>query len=361
MKHWLKFVPAFLAAAPLLAVAPALADKPPEKPSEKAAAAPPAGVAGSWILVIRSPRGTQESVLKLEKTGDKYVGAITDPRGQVQPIQDVEYKDGNLSFEIVGERQGQKFALAYSAKVTGDLLKGKMTVKGRNFSINLDGHKESPIEGLWKITFALESGQKLQSSIQVKGGEKMTGDYVGISGKSRSAKNVKFEKGELSFDGPDHAENDDLVFHYAGKMTGDTLKGTVSWADAGNQKRSLKFEAQKSKVQTANVAGTWKLKVEVKNGPTFEPTLKLSQTGSAVTGTYTGEQGDTPVTQALVLANELNFTVTRQKDGKNYTLRYQGKVEGDTIKGTVDYNFDGIAGFFDFAGKRTPPTANAKP
>ena len=41
-------------------------------------------------------------------------------------------------------------------------------------------------------------------------------------------------------------------------------------------------------------------------------------------------------------------------------VRYQGKVEGDVVKGTVDYNFDGIAGYYDFEGKRTPATA-AKP
>lgn len=365
-----KLAPAFLAAAPLLLSLSARADKPADKPAEKPAdkatdkplPPPPADVSGKWIVTIKSPLGSQESQVKLEKNKDKYIGAITDPRGQTTQVQDVDYKDGELSFKIAGERQGQKFAIEYSAKVNGDKFKGTFSIKSarQNRSFDLVGRRELPVEGVWKLGFTLESGRKLQSSIQVKGGDTFSGDYVGISGQKARAKNVKFENGELSFDAPDHADGD-LVFHYAGKVTGDRIKGTVSWTESGNQKQSLKFEGEKSKVQTANVAGTWKFRVPMKDGTAFEPTVKLSQSGSAVTGTYTGEQGDTPIAQGLVMANELTFTVKREKEGKNYLLRYQGKVEGDVLKGSVDYNFDGVVGFFDFEAKRTPPAAAPKP
>jgi hypothetical protein len=342
--------------------APATDEKPDSARKEEAASAPaPADVAGSWILRIQSPRGVQEPILKLEKAGDKYVGAMTGPGGQPNPVKDVVYKDGDLSFDIVGERQGQKFSLKYTFKVTGEKLKGKLTVVGRNFSINIDGHRESPIEGVWKIAFTLDSGEKLQPSIQIKQvGDKLGGEYVGIGGKKVKIEDVKFHNNDLSFKAPDHAD-EDLIFNYAGKLSGDTIKGTVSWLAAGNQKQSLKFEAQKSKAQTANVAGVWKLKVPMKNGPTFEPTLTLTQTGGSVAGSYTGEQGATPITDGMVLTDELTFEVARQKDGKNYKLRYQGKVNGDTLKGSVDYSFDGIAGSFEFEGKRTAPAAPPKP
>jgi hypothetical protein len=354
MNRLLKFGLTILVASPLLASLSALADTPPAAP-------PPADVTGSWIMKIRSPRGTQEPVLKLEKAGDKYVGAMTSPQGQATPIKDIEYKDGQLSFQVVGERQGQKFALEYTAKISGEKIQGKMTVKGRNFSMPFEGHRESPIEGVWKLAFTLEDGKKMQPTIHVKQvGDKFTGDYVGITGKKFSAKDVKFKEGELTFDTQDEADHE-ILFHYTGKMTGDKLKGTVAWVGDGNQKKSLALDGEKSKKQTADVNGTWKLKVATKDGSTFEPTLKLVQTGGAVSGTYTGEQGDTPLTDALVLGDEFTFEVTRQKDGKVYKLRYQGKVNGDTLKGNVDYNFDGISGFVDFEGKRTTPGATVKP
>src|SRR6516162_6736617 len=170
MNHLLKSG-AVLATVATLTVGLAVraADKDAKKPeAETATKQAPPDITGQWILELKSPRGVQESQLKFEKTGDKYIGAITDQRGQSTALKEIVYKDGDLSFQIVGERQGQKFALDYTAKVTGETLKGKMTVKGRNFSINLNGRRESPIEGLWKISFVLDSGQKLQSSIKVK-------------------------------------------------------------------------------------------------------------------------------------------------------------------------------------------------
>jgi hypothetical protein len=344
-------VPAAVVAGALLASA-AAAETP----------APPKDLTGNWILTIQSPRGKQEPVLKLEKAGDKYVGALTDPRGAVTPVKDVKYQDGELAFEVSGERQGQKFTLLYAAKVTGATLKGKMTIVGRNFNLPIEGRRESPVEGLWKISLVLDSGQKLQPTLKVKqSGGKFTGDFVGISGKKTAVKDLQFKGGELSFDVNDQGENREIAFHYAGKLAGDKVRGEATWVGDGNQKQSAKFEAEKSKAHTADVAGTWKLKVPMKDGPTFEPTVTLKQTGGAVSGSYTGEQGETPVADGLVLGDELTFEVNKQKDGKSYKLRYQGKVNGDMIKGNVDYNFDGITGFMDFDGKRVAPGATARP
>jgi hypothetical protein len=362
MNRLLKLGLAVLAASSPLACSFAAADAA-NKPdaASTATAAAPADISGSWVLTIRSPRGTQEPILKIEKAGDKFVGALTDPRGRPNPVKDVEYKAGDLTFQVVGERQGQKFVLQYTAKIAGDKLKGKLTIVGRNLTIPFEGRRESLAEGVWKIAFVLESGQKLQPSIHVKyAKEKFTGEYIGISGKKVSIPEVKFQNGELSFDAADHAD-DDLVFHYDGKVTGDKIKGAVTWKAAGNQKQSLKFEGEKFRTLASDVAGTWKLKVPTKNGPTFEATLALTQTGGSVAGTYTGESGDTPVVDGLVLGDELTFEVTRQKDGKSYKLRYQGKVSGDTLKGNVDYAFDGMTGYFDFEAKRVAPATPAKP
>jgi hypothetical protein len=55
---------------------------------------------------------------------------------------------------------------------------------------------------------------------------------------------------------------------------------------------------------------------------------------------------------ALVFGNELTFDVSRERDGNKYKLHYQGKVTGETLKGSVRYDFDGITGSVDFDGRR---------
>ncbi len=356
-------LPKFIAAvAAALALSGGASADAPAKDAKAVAA--PKDVTGSWDVRITTPRGAQETTLKIDKAGDKYVGVMTNNRGGTNPVKDVQYKDGDLSFKIVAERQGQSFTIEYSAKVTGDKLKGKMAiaVPGRNLSFPFEGQRakpESPASGLWKLAFTLESGQKLQPTIQIKQfGDKLSGEYVGITGKKARIKEVTFKDGELSFDAPDQGDHE-LVFHYAGKLTGDDLKGTVSWKEAGNQTLSVKLEGQKSRTQTADVSGTWKLKVPTKDGSTFEPTLKLTQAGSGVTGKYVGEQGETELTDAIVLGDEFSFEVARKRDGKSFKLRYVGKVNGDKLQGTVDYNFDGMTGFFDFEGQRVEHGPNA--
>jgi hypothetical protein len=124
---------------------------------------------------------------------------------------------------------------------------------------------------------------------------------------------------------------------------------------------SMKFQAEKIETPTANLAGMWKLKVPFKPDQAFEPVLKLTQTGSALSGTYRGEQGETAISDALVFGDEFTFEVFRNRDGKRYRLMYQGKATADAMKGTVEYDFDGVAGFLDFEGKRVSPVnASAK-
>ena len=123
----------------------------------------------------------------------------------------------------------------------------------------------------------------------------------------------------------------------------------------GKDAVALKVQAENLETPTANVAGTWKLTVLFKPGQPFEHTLKLVQTGSSLSGTYHGEQGETPIAGGLIFGDELTFEVIRERSGNKYRLRYQGKVSGEMMKGSVEYDFDGIGGFLDFEGKRIKP------
>jgi hypothetical protein len=139
--------------------------------------------------------------------------------------------------------------------------------------------------------------------------------------------------------------------NFAGKVTGDKMTGTAKLV-LPTRTLELNLNGERVKVSAANVAGAWKLKVALRGGPTFEPSLKLIQNTTSLSGTYTGEHGETAIADALVFGDELTFEVNRERDGKSYKLRYQCKVNGDALKGTVDYNFDGITGFVEFDGKR---------
>jgi hypothetical protein len=91
----------------------------------------------------------------------------------------------------------------------------------------------------------------------------------------------------------------------------------------------------------ATPAGTWKYTQQGRNNPT-ERTLKLDYKDGKLTGTLVGMQGgqyqvpDTAIADASFKDNAISFTVTTEFNGNKRTSKYEGKLEGDTIKGTVE-------------------------
>jgi hypothetical protein len=81
--------------------------------------------------------------------------------------------------------------------------------------------------------------------------------------------------------------------------------------------------------QALDVSGKWNMKVELSVG-TGAPVFVLKQAGETITGTYTGQLGESAVTGTLKeKAIKLEF-----KAGE-YNVIYTGSVEGNTMKGKV--------------------------
>ncbi len=49
----------------------------------------------------------------------------------------------------------------------------------------------------------------------------------------------------------------------------------------------------------------------------------------------------------------MSFKVTRERNGQTFTVNYKGKLEGDTIKGTIEFNFGGESRSRDWEAKRS--------
>jgi hypothetical protein len=354
---------------------------------------------GTWNLKVSRPgRPVQESILKLEKNGEQLVGVVTDSQGQMCTIKDAQLKGSDLSFRVEAERDGQKFSFVYIGKLTADAMKGTATGKvvGRELKFDFDGTRikaTGSIAGSWKLALAMAGGRRGQGAgarpagtgrrpgpgggaggggrqgaaltrqimlnLKEEGG-KITGDFVGFSGKPVSIQDVKFKDGELSFKVPQEMGPNKVTISFVAKPAGDKIQG-IAKIQLPFGVREIPFQGDRLKTTMASAAGTWKLRVVLKDGSTVEPTLKLAQAGTALKGVYMGAHGETPIANALIFGDEITFDVARDRSGKSYRLHYQGKVKGDTLSGSVDYDFDGIAGYVAFAGKRaSAPQASSE-
>lgn len=100
----------------------------------------------------------------------------------------------------------------------------------------------------------------------------------------------------------------------------------------------------------AKVAGTWNLTLETPQG-SGTPTLVLEQDGQKLKGTYTGRMGEMPVT-GTVKESAITFSVKIAAQGQEFELVFNGTVDGDTMKGTVEF---GPMGSANWSGGRKKP------
>ncbi len=85
-----------------------------------------------WGWWRRQERGAaREQTLKLKLEGDKLTGALLGRNDEETKIEDAKYKDGEFSFSVTREFNGNKMTTKYTGKVSGDTIKGTIEAPGR--------------------------------------------------------------------------------------------------------------------------------------------------------------------------------------------------------------------------------------
>ena len=104
----------------------------------------------------------------------------------------------------------------------------------------------------------------------------------------------------------------------------------------------------------ADPTGTWKWATRSPNGD-IETALKLESTDGKLSGAYSNQFGDTAISNIALQDDVITFDVVRDFGGKKYVVKYRGKLEGDTIKGTIEApgHDGGEALKLDWNAKRT--------
>jgi len=100
--------------------------------------------------------------------------------------------------------------------------------------------------------------------------------------------------------------------------------------------------------ETAKVAGDWELTVQSPRGERTSP-LAITQDGESITVKTQGFQGDEISGTGTVKDNDIEWTISVSTPRGDFTLTYKGKVDGDTMTGTVEF---GQMGSADWTAKR---------
>lgn len=83
---------------------------------------------GTWTWEFKRPNSDQvfSTTLKLTQDGEKLTGTISGRNNSETAIEDGSVKNGELSFQVTREFNGNKFVQKFKGAVKGDTITGKV-------------------------------------------------------------------------------------------------------------------------------------------------------------------------------------------------------------------------------------------
>lgn len=211
----------------------------------------------------------------------------------------------------------------------------------------------SPAAGEWDAAMNTPGGvRNFKLTFKVEG-EKLTGTVGRDTGSLPLTGTAKGSDVQFSY--TVNYNGNDLVLTMTGKITGDDIKGIVSFGgmaeDEWTAKRAGKAAAASAPVASSttnavDVSGSWEVEVQTDQG-SGSPSFTFKQDGEKLTGNYKGTFGEAPV-NGTIKGDKIEFSikVSGQIEG---TVVYSGTTDGKTMKGKVS-----LAGLGEgtFTGKK---------
>ena len=85
---------------------------------------------GKWLYTWERQGMKVETTFEFKQDGDKVTGTVSGMNGMKTEIKDGVIKDGELTFKVVREREGNTFTIEYRGKLDGEnTLKGKSAME----------------------------------------------------------------------------------------------------------------------------------------------------------------------------------------------------------------------------------------
>jgi hypothetical protein len=93
---------------------------------------------GTWKWTVNFGGEDRELSVKLKAEGEKLTGTFVSPNGMETKIEDGKFKDGEVTFKVTRERDGNKFVIKFKGKVQGDTIKGKSDLEREGETMSRD-------------------------------------------------------------------------------------------------------------------------------------------------------------------------------------------------------------------------------
>lgn len=318
-----------------------------------------ANLAGKWNAVATTPDGQSfEPSVVLKQDGDKLSGDFIWVDGTSVPLTTGKIAGDDVTFDVSVDFGGQALVIKFAGKMTGaDSMKGsaEYDLGGQTGTVDFEAKRDNTpaqVAGFWNAVATMPDGQSFEPSVKLtQDGDKIGGELIWIDGTAAPITTGKVSGDNVDFEVSVDFGGQALIIKFHAKNAGDTMKGSADY-DLGGQTGTVDFEAKRGKEMANAAAGTWNFTIAMDDGRSIDTSLTLKDDAGKLSGKYTGPAGESDVSDAKLDGDKLSFSVKREREGREFTMKYQGAVSGDDVKGDVEFDFGDQNGKVPFTGKR---------
>ena len=216
------------------------------------------------------------------------------------------------------------------------------------------GASSNDASGKWNLTFNTTQGTEGATLTLKKDGEKLSGLIAGPRGEQEVSGIQKNADVQIGFSLP--TPNGPIDVSLNATQNGNSLSGTALAGGqlvgdfTGTREGAPAAPPAKTSSQDGgkvDVTGTWLFDVSSPAG-TGTRTVTFKQDGEKITGKYTGQYGESDLT-GTVKGADISFYFDVNAEGTSIRVTYTGKIDKDTMKGTLSL---GDLGEGTFTAKR---------
>ncbi len=192
--------------------------------------------------------------------------------------------------------------------------------------------------GTWSWTRTGRNGTEVTTTLKLKstGDNKVTGTISGRNNNETAIDKGAIKGDEITFEVSRDVNGTTRTTRYAGKVEGDSLKGTVKSTNRAGEEQSREWTAKRA---PASLEGRWKYAFTTGNGNTIEPVMSLKVDGEKVSGSVKVNDFEMPL-EGTYKDGKVALTLKGERDGQTWSTHVNGKIEGEKLiaKSTSNWN-----------------------
>lgn len=223
-----------------------------------------------------------------------------------------------------------------------------------NAAATADAEKrQQPVDpsGTWKWVRDF-NGEDMEFVLKLNwDGKKLTGKYTAFD-QTSEIQDAKLERDALSFFVEREFNGNEFDVDFDGKVADEKITGVIA-LDFGGGEQEIDWDAKRH-VDVEGILGTWQLVLKRPDGGEAETKITFTKDGDKLAGDYENVFGRREAKNIAIKGTELTWEISGESDRGSFKSVYKGKVRGNKIAGTNNFNFGDRSGTMEFTGQRVP-------